>query len=191
MASEKIKIIVGLGNPGKDYHSTRHNVGFWLVDHLVRPASFTSEKKFSGDCAKISISSNPIWLLKPQLFMNRSGLAIKQLASFYKIQVENILVIHDDLDLQPGIAKIKKGGGHGGHNGLRDTINQLQSKDFYRLRIGIGHPGNKNDVSNYVLGSPSKSDLLVIEQAIDNSLNVMDLIVEGKIDLAMNQLHGK
>jgi PTH1 family peptidyl-tRNA hydrolase len=191
MASEKIKIIVGLGNPGKNYHSTRHNVGFWLVDNLVQPASFTPEKKFSGDCAKISKNSNPLWLLKPQLFMNRSGLAIKQLASFYKIQAENILVVHDDLDLQPGIAKIKKGGGHGGHNGLRDTINQLQSKDFYRLRIGIGHPGHKNDVSNYVLGSPSKSDVLAIEQAIDNSLNVMDLIVEGKIDLAMNQLHSK
>ena len=189
VADDKIKIIVGLGNPGKDYQTTRHNVGFWLVDQLVKPTTFTSEKKFSGDCAKISVNYNPIWLLKPKLFMNRSGLSIKQLSSFYKIQAENILVVHDDLDLQPGIAKIKKGGGHGGHNGLRDTINQLQTKDFYRLRIGIGHPGNKNLVSNYVLGTASKIDNDLISQAITNSLNVMDLLVDGKFDLAMNQLH--
>ncbi len=191
MTEEKIKIIVGLGNPGKDYIATRHNVGFWLVDQLVKPDIFTYDKKFSGDISRINLKLHPIWLLKPQTFMNRSGFAVKQLASFYKIFPENILLIHDDLDLPAGTAKIKKGGGHGGHNGLRDTINQLQSKDFYRLRIGIGHPGNKSQVSNYVLGPPSKTDHKLIEQAIDNSIDVMGLLIDGKIDQAMNQLHSK
>jgi peptidyl-tRNA hydrolase, PTH1 family len=191
MAEECIKLIVGLGNPGNDYAATRHNVGFWLVDQLVNPNSFTTEKKFSGQVARINLNSNPVWLLKPQIFMNRSGLAVKQLANFYKIDPENVLLIHDDLDLPAGTAKIKKGGGHGGHNGLRDTINQLQSKDFYRLRIGIGHPGNKNQVSNYVLGPPSKMDRELIVEAIDNSINIMGLLIEGKLDQAMNQLHSK
>ncbi len=190
MAEQQIKIIVGLGNPGKNYAATRHNVGFWLVDQLATPdVKFSLESKFSAKTAKINLNYFPIWLLKPQIFMNRSGLAIKQLASFYKISSENILVVHDELDLPVGTAKIKKGGGHGGHNGLRDTINQLQSKDFYRLRIGIGHPGNKNQVSDYVLGTPSKSDRQLIEQSIDNAIDVMGLVVEGKMDKAMNQLH--
>jgi len=191
MAEECIKLIVGLGNPGNDYAATRHNVGFWLVDQLVKPNSFTTEKKFSGEAAKINLNSNPVWLLKPQIFMNRSGLSVKQLASFYKIEAENILLVHDDLDLPVGTAKIKKSGGHGGHNGLRDTINQLQSKDFYRLRIGIGHPGNKNQVSNYVLGAPSKIDRELILESIDNSINIMGLLIDGKLDQAMNQLHSK
>ncbi|MFK5891673.1 MAG: aminoacyl-tRNA hydrolase [Pseudomonadota bacterium] len=184
-------MIVGLGNPGDDYIATRHNVGFWLVDQLIKPATFTYDKKFSGESARITLNYNPVWLLKPQTFMNRSGLAVKQLASFYKIFPENILLIHDDLDLPVGTAKIKKGGGHGGHNGLRDTINQLQSKDFYRLRIGIGHPGNKHQVSNYVLGRPSTTDRVLIKQAIDNSIDIMDLLIDGKISQAMNQLHGQ
>jgi PTH1 family peptidyl-tRNA hydrolase len=191
MVEEHIKLIVGLGNPGNDYADTRHNVGFWLLDQLVKPNSFTAEKKFSGDAIKINLNSNPVWLLKPQIFMNRSGLAVKQLASFYRMNPENILLIHDDLDLPAGTAKIKKGGGHGGHNGLRDTINQLQSKDFYRLRIGIGHPGNRDQVTNYVLGVPSKLDRELIIEAIDKSINVMDILVEGKMDQAMNQLHSK
>ncbi|MFK5985371.1 MAG: aminoacyl-tRNA hydrolase [Pseudomonadota bacterium] len=196
VAEQQIKIIVGLGNPGKDYFATRHNVGFWLVEQLATSqsstlASFSLDKKFSGETAKITLNYQPIWLLKPLVFMNRSGLAIKQLASFYKISPENILVVHDDLDLPAGTAKIKKGGGHGGHNGLRDSINQLQSKDFYRLRIGIGHPGNKNQVSDYVLGAPSKADRALIEQAIDNAIDVMGLIIEGKLDQAMNKLHSK
>lgn len=187
-----IRLIVGLGNPGNDYRDTRHNVGFWLVDQLAGSQNtFSSEKKFSADVAKISLAGHPLWLLKPMTFMNRSGIAIKQMASFYKIETDQILVVHDDLDLQPGTAKIKKGGGHGGHNGLRDTINQLQSKDFYRLRIGIGHPGHKSQVSNYVLHSPGKQEQTYYQQAIDNALGILHFLLEGNIDLAMNKLHSQ
>ncbi len=186
-----IKLIVGLGNPGKDYQATRHNVGFWLLEYLVPSASFTLEKKFSAKVAKTTIGRYPVWLLQPQTFMNRSGLAISQISRFYKIQVQQILVVHDDLDLPVGHAKLKKGGGHGGHNGLRDAMAQLNSRDFYRLRLGIGHPGDKNRVSDYVLSPPAKNEMILLQQAIENSIEVLDTMVAGGFDLAMNRLHSK
>ena len=146
-----LKAIVGLGNPGPKYAETRHNAGFWFVDEVARKYSavFRPEKKFHGEVAKISLEGKDIWLLKPGTFMNRSGLAVKSLLSFYRISADQLLVAHDEIDLPPGTAKLKTGGGHGGHNGLRDIINQLATNDFHRLRIGVGHPGSKDQVVGY------------------------------------------
>jgi len=152
-----LKVIVGLGNPGSKYTETRHNAGFWFIEELAREysASFRQEKKFHGEVAKISLAGKDIWLLKPETFMNRSGLAVQSLMSFYRINADQLLVAHDEIDLPPGTAKLKTGGGHGGHNGLRDIINQLGTKDFHRLRIGVGHPGSKDQVVDYVLHNAS------------------------------------
>ena len=138
-----IDLIVGLGNPGSKYEQTRHNAGFWFVEEIARlkGAHFRPESKFSGEVCKLVLEGRDVWLLKPDTFMNRSGLSVHKLASFYKIPVENILVAHDELDLEPGTARLKTAGGHGGHNGLRDIIAQM-GKEFHRLRIGIGHPGH-------------------------------------------------
>ena len=188
-----IKLIVGLGNPGKEYENTRHNVGFWLVDSLAQThkQGFKPESKFLAEICKINIAHTPVWLIKPQTYMNRSGQSIQKLASFYKIHPQEVLVIHDDLDLPPGTSKFKTEGGHGGHNGLRDTINQLQTKQFNRLRIGIGHPGDRNQVSNFVLHPPAKKELQLIENSISDALAVMELIVTGDHAATMNKLHSK
>lgn len=186
-----IKAIIGLGNPGREYQNHRHNVGFWLLEQLLPAAEFRPQTKFSAELAQTSFASHSVFLLKPQTYMNRSGLAVRQLLQFYKIPLEQILVVHDDLDLPPGVAKLKKGGGHGGHNGLRDIIAHLHSKDFYRLRIGIGHPGDRSRVSDYVLSAPSQADRLLLQQAIENSIAVLDTIVAGKMDQAMNRLHSQ
>ncbi len=193
MPENSIQIIAGLGNPGNDYAHTRHNVGFWFIDQLVSHyhLNLKNESKFSGEIAKLESSAGNIWLLKPTTFMNRSGQAIARLAQFYKIKPEQILVIHDELDLPPGIVKLKKGGGHGGHNGLRDSIAQLGSKDFYRLRLGIGHPGSKERVVGFVLGKTPQSEQLLIESAISKALDSMDIILQGNMQKAMNQLHAK
>jgi len=191
MLEDNIQIIVGLGNPGNEYAKTRHNAGFWFIDHLVSQHNLTlkNEAKFLGEIAKLSSPSGNIWLLKPTTFMNRSGQSIARLAGFYKIKPEQILVVHDELDLPPGKVKLKQGGGHGGHNGLRDSINQLGSKNFYRLRLGIGHPGNKEQVVGFVLGKTPQSEKLLIESAIDKSFDSIDLILQGNMQKAMNQLH--
>jgi len=188
--SQSINLIVGLGNPGNEYVDTRHNVGFWFLDEVVKQyhGNFKTEKKFFGETARVVIKGNDVWLLKPTTFMNLSGQSLQALAQFYKIKLENILVVHDELDLEPLTARLKKGGGHGGHNGLRD-ISSRMGKDFWRLRLGIGHPGDKNKVSGYVLNKPSSDDRISIERAIDNSLRVIDDVVSGEMQKAMNTLH--
>ena len=188
-----LKLIVGLGNPGPEYTETRHNAGFWFVEELAAAngAQFRAEKKFHGEVAKINIAGRDIWLLKPQTFMNRSGQAIKSLSSFYRMNAENILVAHDELDLDSGVIKLKMGGGHGGHNGLRDTIAHLGTKDFHRLRIGIGHPGNRNQVVDYVLHRPSQDERIGIDNSISDAQAVMPLLAEGALEKAMHQLHTK
>lgn len=192
MHSPTIKLIVGLGNPGQKYTKTRHNAGFWFVDALAKQnnGTFKSESKFSGDACKIQLAGQPVWLLKPSTFMNRSGLAVKQLSSFYKIPVEHILVVHDELDLNPGTARLKSAGGHGGHNGLRD-LHAHMGKDYQRLRIGIGHPGDRSKVVDFVLSNPNLNDSIDIGNSIDAAVNVMDLVVTGEMQKAMHSLHSK
>ncbi len=186
-----IRLIVGLGNPGADYVGTRHNAGFWLIDELAadRGVSFRFEKRYNADECKFKTDGKDVFLLKPQTFMNRSGQAVAALARYYKIGTEQILVIHDELDLPPGTNRIKQAGGHGGHNGLRDIISHLGGNGFFRIRIGIGHPGNASQVINYVLHKPSAADLGAIEAANRDTLAVMPYIFEGRIDKAMQALH--
>ena len=186
-----LKLIVGLGNPGAKYTETRHNAGFWFVEELAAASNtiFRNEKKFFGELAKINIAGSDIWLLKPDTFMNRSGLAVKSLLSFYRFKPENLLVAHDEIDLPPGTVKLKTGGGHGGHNGLRDIINHLGTKDFHRLRIGVGHPGSKDEVVDYVLRHPSRDDRSVIDQSIYDARSVVPVLAEGSLEKAMHQLH--
>lgn len=188
--SQSINLIVGLGNPGNEYVDTRHNAGFWFLDELARihHGNFKNDKKFFGDAAKIHINGEEVWLLKPNTFMNLSGKALQAIAQFYKINIENIVVVHDELDLEPGVARLKKGGGHGGHNGLRD-ISARCGKDFWRIRLGIGHPGDKNKVSDYVLSKASTDDKISIVNAIDNVLRVMPDIIPGEMQKAMHKLH--
>lgn len=187
--SEPILLIVGLGNPGSNYSETRHNAGFWFVDELARQQhlAFRGENKFHGETCRLPSANT--WLLKPSTFMNRSGQAIAALARFYRIPLTQILVVHDELDLPCGTARLKRGGGHGGHNGLRDTIQQCGGKDFLRLRIGIDHPGHKEQVSDYVLSKPSQADRQAIVQALENALAVFPLIARGELQKAMTQLH--
>ena len=185
-----IKMIVGLGNPGANYHSTRHNAGFWLIDELAREYNTTlrNETRFHGEVGKINVGGKDIHLLKPGTFMNRSGQAVTALAKYFKISPEQILVMHDELDLEPGDNRLKKSGGHGGHNGLRDIISHI-GREFLRLRIGIGHPGDRNQVVNYVLKNPSREDLQKIEDANQQTLNLMPTLLEGQIEKAMQALH--
>lgn len=186
-----IRLIVGLGNPGREYESTRHNVGFWWVDELAREQklSFKSETKFHGLTARGQFHGQEVLLLKPQTFMNHSGRSVGALALFYKILPNEILVVHDELDLPPGVAKLKTGGGHGGHNGLKDIIAHLGVKDFWRLRIGIGHPGERTEVSNYVLNDPRREERELIDGAMNKAQGVAHLIIEGKTEAAMLRLH--
>jgi PTH1 family peptidyl-tRNA hydrolase len=190
-----IRLIVGLGNPGTEYEQTRHNAGFWLVDNLAQGASgrgLVREARFNALAAKTSIAGQEVWLLEPQTFMNRSGQSVGALARFYKIAADEVLVVHDELDLPPGIAKIKKGGSSGGHNGLKDITAALGTQDYWRLRIGIGHPrelGLQQQVADYVLHRARKEEQGLINQAIEKSLNVIPLLCEGKFEAAMMQLH--
>ena len=186
-----IRLIVGLGNPGADYVDTRHNAGFWLIDEIAadRGLNFRFEKRFNADECKFRAHDHDVILQKPQTFMNRSGQSVAALARYYKIAPEQILVIHDELDLSPGTNRIKQAGGHGGHNGLRDIVSHLGSRDFFRIRVGIGHPGDSKQVVNYVLHKPSAADLGAIEAANRDTLAVMPQILEGRIDKAMQALH--
>jgi PTH1 family peptidyl-tRNA hydrolase len=187
----EIKLIVGLGNPGREYEGTRHNAGFWWVDAFARAhqIGFKAESKFHGFAARSQVHGRELHLLKPQTFMNVSGRAVGALAQFYKIEPQHMLVVHDELDLPPGSAKLKLGGGHGGHNGLKDIIAHLGSRDFWRLRIGIGHPGERADVADYVLNVPRREEAELIEQAMQRAQDVSTLIVEGKLEAAMLKLH--
>ena len=186
-----VKLIVGLGNPGKQYEQTRHNAGFWFVEEVARQfnVQFRPETKFLGDVARVQSNGMEFWLLKPATFMNRSGQSIQALAKFYKISVAEILVVHDELDLSPGVAKLKKTGGHGGHNGLRDTIAALSSKDFLRLRLGIGHPGERNLVVDFVLKSPSKTEYSMIDDAIYRATKILPELLNNQLESAMQILH--
>lgn len=188
-----IKLIVGLGNPGIKYAQTRHNVGFDFIDAMCEKYGFNikESKKFHGLAEKVNINNHVVWLLEPQTFMNHSGKAVASLANFYKITPEEILVIYDELDLPVGTAKIKKGGGHGGHNGLRDIIALTGSKDFYRLRLGIGHPGYKSKVVSWVLNRASQDDGISIDLAITKSLKVIEDLVDGQLEKATKELHTK
>ncbi len=185
-----ISLIIGLGNPGDKYSKTRHNAGFWFIDELASKygASFKTESKFSGEVAKANIAGQSVWLLKPSTFMNRSGFAAHQLSSFYKISVDEVLVAYDELDLPAGTVRLKKSGGHGGHNGLRDLHAQI-TKDYFRLRFGIGHPGDRNKVADYVLSRANQNDEIAINNAIDKALDNIELIVQGEEQKAMNLLH--
>ncbi len=193
MRDTTLKLIAGLGNPGPQYEHTRHNAGFWLVDLLARKYGdmFRSESRFKGDTCRISIEGQSVWLLKPMNFMNRSGEAIAKLAHFYKLPIESILVAHDELDLPPGIVRLKKGGGHGGHNGLRDSIRHLGRNDFLRVRIGIGHPGSSAEVTNYVLRRAPQQEQTLIEEALTATMHEFPRIVTGDIAKAMNALHSR
>lgn len=188
--TNNIQLIAGLGNPGNEYEKTRHNAGFWFIDQLISQYNLTlkTESKFLGEVAKFNSPSGNVWLLKPTTFMNRSGQSILRFAQFYKIKPEQILIVHDELDLPPGSVKLKQGGGHGGHNGLRDSIAQL-GKNFYRLRLGIGHPGNKEQVVGFVLGKTPHSEKILIESALDKAIDSIELILQGDMQKAMNQLH--
>ena len=186
--SQSIQLIVGLGNPGEKYAKTRHNAGAWFVEQLARSAScqLRPESKFQGSTAAFTAECH---LLIPNTYMNNSGQSVKALASYYKIPPEAILVIHDELDLPPGIARLKFDGGAGGHNGLTDIIDHLHTKKFHRLRLGIGHPGQGRDVADYVLKPPSKSELHLIEQALQKAGEVLPIIMNGEFQKAMQQLH--
>ncbi|MCR8914863.1 aminoacyl-tRNA hydrolase [Marinobacter panjinensis] len=189
--AQDILMVVGLGNPGPDYANTRHNAGALFVEALAREAGQTlrPEKKYHGLYARIQMQGLDLHLLNPSTYMNRSGLSIKALADFFKIQPEQILVAHDELDLPPGTAKLKKGGGHGGHNGLRDTIAHLGTNDFQRLRIGIGHPGDSRQVTGYVLGRLGKRETEELNAVIDEIIRVLPDAASGKLPAAMNRLH--
>ncbi|MFL0810141.1 MAG: aminoacyl-tRNA hydrolase [Agarilytica sp.] len=187
-----VKLIVGLGNPGEEYAHTRHNAGQDFVSELARQfsESLTPTPKFFGLSARIIVNARDVRLLVPTTFMNRSGQAVAALAQFYKIEPENILVVHDELDLDPGIAKLKIGGGHGGHNGLRDIISACgNNKNFGRLRLGIGHPGNAKQVSNYVLKRAPTTEQNKLEDAINNALRQIPELINGDWEKAMRELH--
>jgi PTH1 family peptidyl-tRNA hydrolase len=186
-----VSLIVGLGNPGSEYAQTRHNAGFWFVETVAARygAELRRESKFHGWAGRTRVGGDDVWLLIPDTFMNRSGQAVSALARFFKIPVESILVAHDELDLPPGVARLKRGGGHGGHNGLRSTAAALGSSEFARLRIGIGHPGHRDLVTPYVLGRPSADDRRCIEAAIDAAVDVLPQVVGGEFERAMNTLH--
>lgn len=187
-----IKLIVGLRNPGSAYAKTRHNAGGWFAEALVKQynAVFKVEKKLHGELAEINLNNDSCKVLLPSTFMNHSGLPVRAVCQYYGIEPDEVLVVHDELDLPTGRSKLKTGGGHGGHNGLRDIISQLGGTGFHRLRIGIGHPGHKDLVLNYVLGKPSQDDKKNIDEAIESSIAVMPTVVSGNMAMAMNQLHG-
>ena len=187
-----IHLIAGLGNPGREYADTRHNAGFWFLDAVARKAgaSLRLESRFQGLAARVNLHGQEVWLIAPQTYMNISGQAIAALASYYKIAPEEMLVVHDELDLLPGAARLKRGGGPGGHNGLKDIIARL-GPDFWRLRIGIGHPGDKNAVADFVLHRPSQPEEILMRDALDQSLSALPLIVAGDMASAMQRLHTK
>jgi PTH1 family peptidyl-tRNA hydrolase len=192
MAGLALRIIVGLGNPGPEHLVTRHNAGFWFVDLLARRhgGEFRDYRKFSGETAKINIEGQEIVLLKPTTYMNRSGLSIRQLSDFYKIKPEDILVAHDELDLPVGTVRLKQGGGHGGHNGLRDTIAHI-GETFWRMRLGIGHPGNKAEVIDYVLTRAPRAEEDLILDAVGTGVDSIALLLEQGAERAMTRLHSR
>lgn len=191
MATPPIRLIVGLGNPGADYEATRHNAGFWFVDRLAERhnETFRSESRHQGQVCKLLLHGQECRLLKPMTYMNRSGFSVASLANYFRLTPEEILVAHDELDLPPGEIRLKTGGGHAGHNGLRDIMSALGSRDFHRLRIGIDHPAQRGTVVDYVLGRPSKADREAIMDAIELAIECLDDVAPGRLQKAMNRLH--
>jgi len=190
MAGLPLSLIVGLGNPGPTYARTRHNAGFELADELARRtgASFRHESRHQGELARAVIDGSDVWLLKPMTYMNLSGQSVRSVAGFYRIPPQSILVAHDELDFPPGLVRLKEGGGHGGHNGLRDLIAQL-GDDFWRLRIGIGHPGDRDAVLNYVLGRPPAAEAALIHEAVLAAADAVPVMLRDGAQKAMNRLH--
>ena len=189
-----IRLFVGLGNPGPEYEATRHNAGFWWVDALAGKlgARLVPERAYQGLAARVNRpGADPVWLLEPMTFMNRSGASVAPLARFFKIEPAQILVVHDELDLQPGQAKLKFGGSAAGHNGLKDIQGLLGTQDFWRLRLGIGHPGVKAEVVNYVLKKPAPDQREAIAKAMDQSLQASDALLAGDMDKALALIHAQ
>lgn len=191
-SAPQFDLIVGLGNPGPKYEETRHNAGFWFLDELAQKysAAFKSESRFSGDLCKARIGTREILLLKPTTFMNLSGQSIAAVANYFKIAPERILVVHDELDLPPGTIRVKQGGGHGGHNGLRDAIAKL-GKDFWRIRVGIGHPGHKDAVVGYVLKRAGSDEERLIEDAVSSGVNEAENLLGENFNKAVQALHSR
>jgi peptidyl-tRNA hydrolase, PTH1 family len=192
MAGTALSIIVGLGNPGPEHRLTRHNAGFWFVDALAHAhgAQFRAHSRYQGEVARVEVAGRDLVLLKPQTYMNRSGLSVRSLVDYTKSPLNEMLVVHDELDLPPGTARIKFGGGHGGHNGLRDTITHCGA-DFWRLRIGIGHPGDRDQVIDYVLQRPAPADEEAIVESVAASLEALSIFVGDGVEKAMKFLHTK
>jgi len=188
-----LRLIIGLGNPGAEHARTRHNAGFWFIDALAEKsgARFGLESKLYGETAKATIGGQTLWLLKPATFMNLSGKSVTAALRYWKIEPDECLIAHDELDLDPGTARLKFDGGHGGQNGLRDTMQLLGHGQFHRLRVGIGHPGHKDRVTPWVLGRPGKDDEILIRRAIDDAIDVLPLAVSGDFNEAMKRLHTK
>jgi len=188
-----LRLIVGLGNPGPDYSETRHNAGFWFCERLARELNvpFARESRYQGFVAKARVNGADLWLLMPQTFMNRSGLSVQALTHFYRIAPAEMLVVHDELDIPPGQLRLKFGGGLGGHNGLKDITAHLGTQDYWRLRIGIGHPGDRNDVVNYVLKPPRKEEAGEIDAALDRALLAWPLLAKGDRNAAMQKINAK
>lgn len=186
-----IKLIVGLGNPGRQYEETRHNAGFLFLDELVSGSSgaWTGESRFEGVLSEISVAGGRVMLLKPSTFMNRCGQAVGKVARYYKLAPEEILVVHDELDFDVGVVRLKKDGGHAGHNGLRDIIAHLGSKEFYRLRIGVGRPSAGKSVADFVLSVPSKAERELMFSAFDLARGYVGQIVAGDVSAVMNKLN--
>ena len=186
-----LRLIVGLGNPGAEYLRTRHNAGFWFVDALASAQGqrFSFDGKLHGESCKVTVGSEPVWLLKPATFMNKSGTAVASALRYYKIEPEQCLVAHDDLDLPPGVVRLKFDGGHGGQNGLRDIMAHLGHGKFHRLRVGIGHPGHRDQVTPWVLGRASGADEEAMLVGIGRALDVLPMAVSGEFERAMHQLH--
>jgi len=188
-----IRLFVGLGNPGPEYEATRHNAGFWWIDALAAKlgARLVPERAYQGLAARVTLAGGPVWLLQPMTFMNRSGASVAPLARFFKIEPPQILVVHDELDLLPGQAKLKFGGSAAGHNGLKDIQGLLGTPDFWRLRLGIGHPGVKAEVVNYVLKRPAPDHREAIAKAIEQSLSASDELIAGRMDKALALIHAQ
>ena len=190
--SAVVTMIAGLGNPDSKYERTLHNAGFWFVDALLRKygGEFRYDKKFDADICRIDMHGNEVWLVKPQSYMNLSGGPVRGVLDYYRLRPENLLVAHDEIDLPPGTVRLKLGGGHGGHNGMRDVI-QHCGPDFMRLRVGVGHPGEKSQVTNYVLKKGSADVEAAVENSIDDAVAVMPILIEDGMNAAMKKLHTK
>jgi len=193
MLPAPLKLIVGLGNPGPEYAETRHNAGFWFLDELAsrHQAEFSVDKKFYGETTRLTSTGVDCRLLKPMTFMNRSGQAVRAISDYYQIRIDEMLIVHDEIDLDTGTIRLKKGGGHGGHNGLRDIIEKMGGADFLRMRIGVAHPGDKRDVVNHVLKRPVQEEAEMLDAAIIRGLEIIPLVFRGELNKAMTLLNKK